>query len=64
MGAKLVKFIEATSTELDNTPLDDGTFFFTTDTKKLYRDTNSERVLISGGVNITFEDETETLKFE
>lgn len=58
MEKKYVKFIEATSAQLENAPLDDGAFYFTTDTHSLYRDTDTERVLLSGGsIDISLNNE-------
>lgn len=47
--AKLV-LTETVSTQLDDMPFLDGRLTWTSDTKCLYRDTDTERVLISSGV--------------
>ena len=46
--AKLVSFLEVTSDQLESLPLKDGRFIYTTDTKLLYRESPTERVLLSG----------------
>lgn len=46
--AKLARFLEVTSDQLESLPLQDGRFVYTTDTKLLYRETSTERVLLSG----------------
>lgn len=76
--AKKVNFIETTSAKLSSLSYSDGRFVYTTDTQLLYRDTSSERVLISAepitfsidddtlvgssNVSCTFEDETITIE--
>lgn len=50
--AKLV-FTETVSAQLQALPIQDGRLTFTKDTRCLYRDTASERVLVSGNP-ITF----------
>lgn len=48
----VVQYIETTSAKLKSLPLVDGRFTFVTDTGAFYRDTASERFLLSGGSDI------------
>lgn len=43
-----VKFLKGHSSNLSKNPLDNGTIYFTPDTRRLYIDTNSARVPITG----------------
>ena len=47
MANSKVQFIETTSAKLDSLPITDGRFTFTTDTKRLYRDTGSTRTCVN-----------------
>lgn len=56
--ASLVSFIETTSDKLSSLAYQDGRFVFTTDTRRLYRDTSDDRALISAEpVTFSIEDE-------
>ena len=50
MANSKVQFIETTSAKLDSLPITDGRFTFTTDTKRLYRDTGSTRICVNDNI--------------
>ncbi len=44
-----VKFLQTDSSKINDAPIIEGQLVFTTDTHRLYRDINGQRVTISGG---------------
>lgn len=43
-----VSFLQIESSKLENAPIVEGQIVFTTDTNKLYRDINGQRINVSG----------------
>ena len=50
----LVNFKQSTEAKILSAPISDGTFYVSTDTKKLYVDIDTKRVEVSANTNTTY----------